>query len=329
MAYEAEVYEMARRARSDNGVLQEVIFLERDKDSLLVFERGLIRTDRRSILAFGYSGTGPDCYATFLAEFGFRETNVDHVHPPAKLTAAGTWTRGKRHPAQWEVEVEGRTVEEVRSELRKVACVFREDVLADGSQTEIRDVVQAGTDDEALRTVRCRIPPGSTVVASNVQIRETTAEAKKVIVAATLADASALAQTEIKPGEAPYKSLVGVRCIAQPRKGFLGMGEGWGGHPGRFRAKYQMTRREVCLTYRPPARIRALCGPKKLACNECGQPMIMTTEGVHVDYSGGTPNPEAVPLKLRCDRCDITRFEKRYEIMGDWIEWEDGSVTIL
>lgn|GEM_PF-2750514 len=47
----------------------------------------------------------------------------------------------------------------------------------------------------------------------------------------------------------------------------------------------------------------------KLSCTECGGTMRIATEGVHV--IGGGPSPI---IKLRCDKCDITRLEKREDI---------------
>jgi len=60
--------------------------------------------------------------------------------------------------------------------------------------------------------------------------------------------------------------------------------------------------------------------PKKLNCNKCGGKMRMTTEGVHV-YGGG-PSPI---IKLRCDKCDITRFEKREDIERELAEDSEPS----
>ncbi|MFQ5638914.1 MAG: hypothetical protein ACE5IR_13090 [bacterium] len=34
-------------------------------------------------------------------------------------------------------------------------------------------------------------------------------------------------------------------------------------------------------------------------------------------------------VKLHCSNCDITRFEKHYEIEGEWVVWEDGSAIRL
>ena len=48
---------------------------------------------------------------------------------------------------------------------------------------------------------------------------------------------------------------------------------------------------------------------KKLICTACGGKMRITTEGVHV-YG----NVSNLPVKLRCDKCDITRFENSEDI---------------
>jgi hypothetical protein len=103
MPYEREVEQLAKGAIAAHGPLKEVVFLEANKDSLLVFSDGAVipvlhqqhgydirqeayaaqlarehsGTDYFSLLAFGYSGTGPSCYATFLQTAGFQSTNVD------------------------------------------------------------------------------------------------------------------------------------------------------------------------------------------------------------------------------------------------------------
>jgi len=44
-------------------------------------------------------------------------------------------------------------------------------------------------------------------------------------------------------------------------------------------------------------------------CTECGQKMTITSEGIFF-IGGGEPNI----VKLRYDRCDLTRFEKKADI---------------
>jgi hypothetical protein len=61
---------------------------------------------------------------------------------------------------------------------------------------------------------------------------------------------------------------------------------------------------------------------KKLVCNQCGGKMRITTEGVHV-YGGG-PSPI---VKLRCDKCDITRFENREDIERELAEESGPSAN--
>jgi hypothetical protein len=325
MAYEAEMREIARRARSRWGALREVIFVTPNKNSLLVFSKVVIPAQRlpeTDMLAFGYYGTGSECYATFLAEFGFSQTSVDKVSTPSKLTADGKWTRGQRKFAQWTVQVEGQTLDEARGKLQPIdprtTCMIREEILCDGSQAALTEVVQATNDADAVAILRKdRIPPGSTVVSSTVQ--EKTTESTEEILAETEQQASNLAQGRIKSGEAPYTALVEVSCLREPRKGFVGLGK----RPGTFLAKYSTANREVHLVYSPLARVRVTYGPTKLTCNQCGRVMVTTTEGVH--HASSRPSSDSEILKLRCDACDITRFEKRWEIEGDWIEWEDAS----
>jgi len=47
----------------------------------------------------------------------------------------------------------------------------------------------------------------------------------------------------------------------------------------------------------------------KSTCIECGQKMTITSEGVFF-IGGGQPNV----VKLRCETCNITRFEKKADI---------------
>lgn len=47
----------------------------------------------------------------------------------------------------------------------------------------------------------------------------------------------------------------------------------------------------------------------KSRCTECGEKMTITSEGVFF-IGGGQPNI----VKLRCEGCNITRFEKKPDI---------------
>ena len=120
MSYETQMVKLAEGAIDVHGQLEEVVFLERDNDSLLVFSDGTVLpvlhqkhgynikkefyafqvaaelggTDPFSPLAFGYKGTGPTCYATFLSIAGFQSTNVEEVIPPLKLKPDGSKVRG-------------------------------------------------------------------------------------------------------------------------------------------------------------------------------------------------------------------------------------------
>ena len=120
MPYEREIEQLAKGALAAHGQLQEVIFLEANKDSLLVFaDRTVIPvlhqqhgydirgeayamqlarehsgTDYFSLLAFGYSGTGPSCYGVFLSTAGFQSTNVEKLSAPLKLKPDGSTVQG-------------------------------------------------------------------------------------------------------------------------------------------------------------------------------------------------------------------------------------------
>lgn len=121
MVYESQMMKLARGASAAHGELLEVIFLDKTKyDSRLAFSDGTILpvkhrqagydisresyayqvarelggTDPFSLLTFGYSGTGPTCYSTFLRTAGFRSPDVEDVDPPLKLRKDGSRVRG-------------------------------------------------------------------------------------------------------------------------------------------------------------------------------------------------------------------------------------------
>lgn len=121
MPYERQMTELARGATAAHGSLNEVIFVDkRNYDSRLVFSDGTVLpvkhrlagydirretyafpiagelggTDPFSLLTFGYSGTGPDCYETFLSSLGFKEPNVVDIDPPLKLRPDGSRVSG-------------------------------------------------------------------------------------------------------------------------------------------------------------------------------------------------------------------------------------------
>lgn len=136
-------------------------------------------------------------------------------------------------------------------------------------------------------------------------------------------EASEIALKRIGARQSSFKSLAGISCAVKPRRGIFGRGK----RTGKWEAAYTIQRKEITLRYRPLAVFKIHYGPKKLKCNECGNTMTSTTEGVN--YVGGRPSAESALLKLRCEKCNITRFEKRWEIEGEWIAWEDGSNTVL
>jgi len=130
-------------------------------------------------------------------------------------------------------------------------------------------------------------------------------------------------KARIKNWEAAFKTLGGVSCLRKPRKGFFGIGKA----AGEWEATYALSQKEVTIRFMAPARIKVHFGPKKLLCNRCGGLMAATSEGVFM--VGAAPKAAPPVLKLRCEKCDITRFEKRAEIEGEWISWQDGSTTPL
>lgn len=130
MVYESQMEELANGAISLHGKLKEVVFLEKNDKSLLVFSDGAVLsveslkagfdirresyslrvaaqlggTNPFSLLTFGYSGTGPKCYSTFLSVAGFKSTNVKDIDPPLKLKEDGTRVRGaiRGESVEWE-----------------------------------------------------------------------------------------------------------------------------------------------------------------------------------------------------------------------------------
>ncbi len=129
MAYEAQSAEMARCAVRNHGELKEVEFLSGNKDYVLVFADGtrlrpyageslqheystyagyaeiaqaLGGTHPYSLLAFGYQGTGPGCFTTFLKTAGFDVTEkvmVD-ISPGVRLRRDGTILSGDEQAAE-------------------------------------------------------------------------------------------------------------------------------------------------------------------------------------------------------------------------------------
>src|SRR2546423_5827379 len=120
MAYESQMTNLARGATTAHGSLREVVFLKPNKESLLVFSDGTVLpishqragydirretyayqvaselggTDPFSLLTFGYSGTGPRCYAVFLSTAGFQNSNVEEIISPTKLRPDGSKVSG-------------------------------------------------------------------------------------------------------------------------------------------------------------------------------------------------------------------------------------------
>jgi len=118
---------LASGAATLHGKLIEVIFVDKSTyDSRLVFSDGTILpvkhratgydigresyafpiarelggTDPFSLLTFGYSGTGPTCYETFLRSLGFQSPNVEDIEPPLKLRPDGSTVSGTEH-GEW------------------------------------------------------------------------------------------------------------------------------------------------------------------------------------------------------------------------------------
>ena len=146
MPYENEIYQLAKGALATHGKLLEVVFLNGNKDSLLVFADNTVipvlhrqhgydisreayamqlayehgGTDYFSLLAFGYTGTGSTCYANFLSAAGFRSTNVGNISAPLKLKPNGTTVNGSYQDdgsIEWE---DGSVTPELKQQAKSV-----------------------------------------------------------------------------------------------------------------------------------------------------------------------------------------------------------------
>jgi hypothetical protein len=351
MAYESQMIALAKGAMDLHGQLKEVIFLSKNNDSILVFSdgtalpvqhgshgydirrepyalrvaAGLGGTDPFSLLAFGYSGTGPACYSAFLGAAGFKQTDVVEIEPALKLRADGSKVGGARHQAKWETEISDKSIEEARQKIQQSsnadACIVSEEVICDGAMVTKTVTVQTASSEEAEKRARSQAPAKSEILDLKVLDKQATQTEK--VVSSNETEASEKARGCIKPRESSYKSLAGISCVVKPRKGLFGVGK----RIGEWEASFNLTSKEVTIRYRPLAKIKIHYGSRKLKCNQCGGTMNATTKGVN--YSGASPSAESALLKLRCEKCNITRFEKRWEIEGEWVAWEDGSITVL
>lgn len=352
MPYESQMSDLAEGAIALHGELVEVLFLKNNnKDSVLVFSDGAVvpidyhyhgydirqeayafrvaaqlgGTDPFSLLTFGYSGTGPKCYAAFLETAGFLDTNVADINAPLKLMAEGTRINGTNRQAKWTQEITGKSIDEARQKIEQPkfpdACILFEEVVSAGAIETKTITVDTASREEAERTAKKQIPNSSEILDLNVVDKQATHVEK--INAFTETEASERAKNLITFTESSYKSLAGITCVRKANNGFLGIGK----KPGIWEARYNLAQKEVTIRYQPPVAIRVHYGSKKLKCNQCGNVMTTTTDGI--SYVGAGPSVESAVLKLRCEKCDITRIEKKWEIEGEWIAWDDGGYTIL
>lgn len=352
MPYESQMSDLANGAVNLHGNLQEVLFLKNNnKDSILVFSDGTVLpvdyrmhgydirreayafraaaqlggTDPFSLLTFGYSGTGPKCYAAFLETAGFLDTNVVDINAPLKLKAEGTRINGTNRQAKWTQEITGKSIDEARQKIEQPmfpdSCILFEEVVSDGAVTAKTVTVDTSSQEEAEKTAKRQVPASSEILDIHVVDKQNLHVEK--IEALNETEASEKTKKRITFTESAYKSLAGITCVREAKKGFLGIGK----KPGIWEARYNLSQKEVTIRFRPPATIRIHYGSKKLKCNQCGNVMTTTTDGI--SYVGAGPSVESAVLKLRCEKCDITRIEKRWEIEGEWIAWDDDGYTIL
>lgn len=83
MAYELEMRQMAANLAGQYGTLLEARCLPAKKIEL-IFDRATIPLPTNHIMQFGYSGTGPKCFHTFLQASGFSTTlqEIETVQAP-------------------------------------------------------------------------------------------------------------------------------------------------------------------------------------------------------------------------------------------------------
>jgi hypothetical protein len=309
MPYEAEIRQLAAGAVARHGSLQEVLFLESNKDSLLVFEDGTVipilhreykydlrhepyavqlaiehsGTDYFSMLAFGYSGTGPACYAEFLLAAGFQAADVEHLKAPLKLKKDGAVVHGSRANGliAWEdgsptpefteagmgrlgtpsgpvhkaaesnpitIEVCGITVEEARDELKRRLgpgqVVTAEKVKCDGREVWIER--SADNIELAYAKAEAEIPRDARIA---LRREIGTGGSKQVTVFAAREEDVEGKVREHFPATAVVR---GVRLINAGRKGFLGIGA----RLAKFEADIT-DQAGVEIRYRQSARIEA------------------------------------------------------------------------
>jgi len=120
MPYELQARQLARGAIQLHGDLREVVFIEPNTNCLLTFSDGTVLSLQRlrdasdpgrelyalpiamslggtnpfTLLAFGYSGTGPGCFSAFLSEAGFQDTDVEDIRETLKLLPDGRRIKG-------------------------------------------------------------------------------------------------------------------------------------------------------------------------------------------------------------------------------------------
>ncbi len=351
MPYETQMIALSLGATALHGPLREVVFLEANKNSILVFADGtqlpvqhrshgydvrqeayafrvaaeLGGTDPFSMLTFGYSGTGPRCYSVFLRTAEFKQTDVENIEAPLILRADGTKITGVRRRSKWSAEVTGKSLDEAKQRARQAAGnyahIFTEEVLCDGAEAVKTVIVDSDSSVEARAKASREIPAGWDVLGVDV----TPANVREHLRFAAFNETEAFAKATslIKPSETTFKSLASVVCLRNPRNGLLGIGK----RIGEYEVTFSIKKQQVTIRYRPQSRIRVTYGSSKLLCAACHQPMSKASDATR--FVGGGPSSAPATINLRCERCAITRVEKRYEIDGEWIDWQDGSQTVL
>jgi hypothetical protein len=326
MQSESNIYEDGKNIVKKHGKLLEIICLSYPSNILYTFSNsGTISFPKNTMFTFGYHGTGSKFFTTFLNGAGFNVSldTIASINAPMKLKEDGTKIRGQTKKPQWIKEFVGQSLEEAKEKTKKAipdgSCIISEEILCDGVVEAFVKTLKRSylNDEEAKSIAKDSISYGSELISFTVTDKEDITEIAE-FKAYSEKEANEKAKSAIHK-ESSYKSLSQISCVQEPKRGFLGIGK----QLGNYEAEYTVSQKELKTEFRRKAKIKVSFGPDKLKCKECGK--IMRTSIQHVYHTGGAASTEAEMVKLLCNDCNITRIEKRYEVEGNWIVWEDGS----
>jgi hypothetical protein len=257
MPYEAQIAQLARCAGRNHGTLAEVVFRRGNKDFTLIFSDGtevspanpqslereystfagyreiaeqLGGTHPYSLLAFGYQGTGSECFAAFLRAAGFdvSVSDIENVSPPVRLRRNGSWVDGIGSEGSFEP-----TAKEVSGPLmpagaRRAAAhdpAPRRDPTQNVrkphiEEPHIEESIGDGPDaDSAMAAARDRVPS----FAVNVKPAKIVAHGETGTVRIRATSEEQARERFLAP--IPRATLLRLECELPPRSGRLGLGK--------------------------------------------------------------------------------------------------------